>query len=63
MTEEKPELENLCSMCGKHEAEPLHTCPYQEDIHGDYITECDCCQECIYECQMAVGDVLGPTGF
>ena len=28
----------------------LHTCPYREDIHGDYITLCDCDEESTYQC-------------
>jgi len=27
-----------------------HTCPYREDIHGDYITLCDCDEESTYQC-------------
>ena len=23
-------------------AKELHTCPYREDINGDYLTLCDC---------------------
>ena len=28
----------------------LHTCPYAEEIHGDYETLCDCDAERQYQC-------------
>lgn len=28
----------------------LHTCPYREDIHGDYETLCDCDEESTHQC-------------
>lgn len=28
----------------------MHTCPYREDIHGDYETLCDCDEESTYQC-------------
>lgn len=40
--------ENKCD-CGK-EGEPEHTCPYREDVHGDYTTVCNCCVDCQNEC-------------
>jgi len=32
----------------------LHTCPYAEEIHGDYETLCDCDEEKTYQCAMDV---------
>ena len=28
----------------------LHTCPYAEEIHGDYVTLCDCDEERTRQC-------------
>jgi hypothetical protein len=28
----------------------MHTCPYKEDVHGDYETLCDCDEESTYQC-------------
>lgn len=42
---------HLCSIrWQKNLAEPLHTCPYKADIHGDEKTLCDCCDACRQEC-------------
>ena len=27
-----------------------HSCPYAEDMHGDYSEACRCCGECSYNC-------------
>jgi len=32
----------------------LHTCPYAEEIHGDYETLCDCDAERQYQCAQSV---------
>jgi len=32
----------------------LHTCPYAEEIHGDYETLCDCNEEQQRQCAMDV---------
>lgn len=42
-----------CGNCD-NEAQPLHTCPYNEDIHGDSETLCDCCSECEHQCAMDI---------
>lgn len=31
-------------------AEELHTCPYREDINGDYLTLCDCNADQTQQC-------------
>lgn len=27
-----------------------HTCPYLEELKGDYESLCTCCEQCTYEC-------------
>lgn len=29
----------------------LHTCPFKEDIHGDYDALCNCCEDCADHCR------------
>ena len=36
--------------CGKNPATEPHTCPYAEEINGDYETLCTCCEECQQNC-------------
>lgn len=31
-------------------AKTLHTCPYKEDIHGDYISLCNCTESQTHDC-------------
>lgn len=31
----------------------MHTCPYREMVDGDEAHECDCCESCEYDCEMA----------
>ena len=42
--------EKTCPRCGKRPAQPPHTCPYAEEIHGDRETLCECCEECEKQC-------------
>jgi len=46
--------ERACQGCGGAAAEHEHTCPYNEDIHGDYVTTCNCCEGCQRECAMEI---------
>ena len=46
--------EEMCENCGKQPAEELHTCPYKEDIDGDYISLCNCCEDCQYLCSCEI---------
>jgi len=39
--------------CGST-SEDLHTCPFAEDINGDYESLCNCCSECTRECMMDI---------
>mgnify|MGYP000744665381 CR=1 FL=1 len=48
--ERKPRPPPTCSRCDKNPAEEEHTCPYREEIGGDYETTCDCCDDCRHEC-------------
>jgi hypothetical protein len=41
---------NTCSSCRKNPASVSHTCPYQSEINNDDEFECDCCDECTYQC-------------
>lgn len=47
-------MEKLCQGCGVNKAEPMHTCPFSEDINDDYETLCNCCDECRHECCMDI---------
>ena len=31
-----------------------HTCPFSVEIHDDYDTLCNCCEECEYQCAMDI---------
>ena len=44
------EVVTKCGHCDKNDAEEPHTCPYQEDINGDYTTLCNCCVSCQNDC-------------
>lgn len=35
--------------CGTDAIEE-HTCPFEEDVHGDSETKCRCCETCEHEC-------------
>lgn len=36
----------LCQRCGEKMVVEMHTCPYKEDINGDFETLCNCCKDC-----------------
>lgn len=38
-----------CQRC-KDEGKELHSCPYKEEINGDYNSKCNCCESCRQEC-------------
>ncbi len=40
-------------VCGKIEIEE-HTCPFLEDIYGDYHRLCTCCTYCTYQCSLNI---------
>ena len=29
---------------------PLHTCPYNEEVHNDIGFQCNCCHNCTTQC-------------
>ena len=40
----------VCQSC-KGPTEPTrHTCPFKEDVMGDYETKCNCCYFCEQNC-------------
>ena len=41
----------MCSRCGKNEAQESHSCPYQREINDiDDEDYCDCCDDCQQNC-------------
>ena len=40
------DVDNYCD----NEPKAPHTCPYREDVYGDYTTKCTCCDECRKQC-------------
>lgn len=40
--------------CGRNKKASPHTCPYDEDMHGDYYSTCTCCYDCERSC---AGDI------
>jgi len=43
-----------CQHCKKAGSVLLHTCPYLEELHDDYETKCNCCEDCQHECLMEI---------
>lgn len=43
-----------CEHCNRNDAEPMHICPFLDDIHNDSETLCNCCDHCTHECAMDV---------
>ena len=43
-----------CGHCNVNPGTESHTCPYSEEINGDYLSECNCCDECCHECAMEI---------
>jgi hypothetical protein len=43
----EPEFHGKCKGCVG--VKP-HGCPYAQEIHGDYETLCNCCDECAQQC-------------
>jgi hypothetical protein len=42
-----------CDRCN-NEAGDLHTCPFKEEINGNYESLCNCCSDCRHECCMDI---------
>lgn len=47
--DEQPPVTELCPHCNINPALPPHTCPYKEEINGDYEI-CTCCDDCAQRC-------------
>lgn len=47
--EEKEPSHDFRCFCGEPAA-ILHTCPYKEEIDGDYDSTCYCCKYCERSC-------------
>jgi hypothetical protein len=43
-----------CQQCKIDPGTDAHTCPYKEDIKGDYETKCNCCDDCKRQCRMSI---------
>lgn len=39
---------------GKGIAEDDHTCPFDDEIHPDKPSHCNCCEVCAHECAMDI---------
>lgn len=49
----EPEEPTSCDRCNSPSFE-LHTCPFAVDIHGDYESLCNCCENCTHQCAMDI---------
>ena len=36
--------------CGNPPSDDYHTCPFQEDVNKDSDYQCNCCEDCEYQC-------------
>ena len=55
ITNTSPSMVLKCFRCGKEDDSVIEsTCPYKEDIGGDYETLCVCCYDCRSECVMEI---------
>lgn len=43
-------LDYKCDRC-EGKGLPTHGCPFLEDVHADYDTKCNCCEDCMTECE------------
>ena len=43
-----------CETCGKSASLDPHPCPFNEDVHNDSVTLCNCCENCQYECSQDI---------
>lgn len=43
-----------CQCCKLNPAEPIHSCPYAEDVNNDPDTRCNCCPACQHQCLMDI---------
>ena len=53
--QKRKEKRNTSCKCGHNAKTPyLHSCPFAEDMHGDYTKQCRCCSDCAYQCAMDI---------
>lgn len=45
------ETAERCPRCQQRPAEPLHTCPYREELSDDPNDHCTCCPDCTDLCR------------
>lgn len=43
-----------CPRCEKNHSVEDHSCPYSEEIHGDYDSLCNCCEDCERQCAIDI---------
>lgn len=48
------DLLDMCVKCNSNQAKELHECPFEKEIHGNDKTECNCCDDCTYDCYMEI---------
>jgi hypothetical protein len=44
--------DEVCESCGGSQGIPRdpHPCPYREEMEGDIVSTCNCCDECTNDC-------------
>lgn len=47
-------IAELESQAQPKQVNELHTCPYRENLHGDYETLCACDEEATHQCLMDI---------
>lgn len=48
------DADKKCQHCGKAVDGTKHSCPYQSDVNSDSEYQCNCCDDCAYECAMDI---------
>lgn len=44
---------DVCSSCRKNQSNPLHMCPYKDDINNNQ-EQCNCCIKCTSDCAQEI---------
>ena len=42
--------EQRCHKCDTNTGQDWHICPFAAEIHDDYDTMCNCCDQCSHDC-------------
>ena len=46
---------DICESCRKNEGtDKLHSCPFAEEIWDNHSADCNCCDDCSYQCAMDI---------